>query len=108
MEQMPILHTIGAILFYFAKLLLIIAGIVAFYKYRNSGSVILLIGSIAIVLADIIGLLLIINAGKEGILEVAKYTGINSIISAVTYIVFASGLLLFIIQLKKQPIRKEF
>lgn len=108
MEGLPILNTIGGILLYFAKLVVLMASIIAFYKKRNTGSFLLLIGSIAIILADILGIFLIIYAGNTSVMEVVKYTGINSIISAITYIIFALGLLLFIIQIVKLPVQKDF
>lgn len=108
MEGLPILNTIGGILLYFAKLIVLITCIIAFFKQRNSGSILLLIGSVAIILADILGIFLIIYAGNTNAMEIVKYTGINSIISAITNIIFALGLLLFIIQIVKPPVRKDF
>jgi len=47
MEHISVLNIIGGILFYFAKFIVLI---IAYYKYRNSGS-------IAIIIIDITGLL---------------------------------------------------
>jgi len=54
MEHISALNIIGGILFYFAKLIVLI---IAYYKCWNSGSILLLTGSIAIVITDITGLL---------------------------------------------------
>lgn len=107
MVGLPILNVLGGILLYLAKVLPVIASGVAVYKNRNAGSILLMIGSLCIIAGDILGLFLISNAGRTGVEEVVKYTGINAIISAITYIIFSTGFLLYVISIRKPSIQEK-
>ncbi|MFK7812305.1 MAG: hypothetical protein AB8B59_07405 [Maribacter sp.] len=106
MEGIPVLNLIGSIILFLAKVLVVVASIIAFYKNKNIGGTLLMVGSLSILASDILGFFLIMNAGRTGPEEIVKYTGINSIISAITYFVFALGLIVYIINTRKSSANK--
>lgn len=106
-EGIPILNSIGSILFFLAKVLLIIAAGIALYKSKSKGALIMLIGAIAMLIADGLRIVLLTYAGTQSAEEVVKYVGINSIISGFTFLLFGMGLLLYVSKWVKTPSNKE-
>ncbi|QLG43879.1 hypothetical protein [Costertonia aggregata] len=102
MEELPILNITGGILFYIGKIIILIAVIIALYKMKNLGSILLFLGAVSMIISDIAGFILVYYAGTVSPEQIVKATSMNSIISAITYILFAVGLLLFIVKSTKR------
>lgn len=102
MEGLPVLNMIGGSFLFIAKLIILLASIIAVIKKKNLGSILMLIGILAILLSDIFGMVLLYYTGTLGTEQIITTTGVNSIISAITYIIFATGLLVFILKISKE------
>ena len=98
MEGLPLLNIIGGILMYVAKLLILIAAILAVIKNKNTGSILLLLGIVLLIIGDIVGMALLVNAGSQGPEQVVKITGVNAVIAALTNLLFAVGILTYVLQ----------
>ncbi|QCX00294.1 hypothetical protein FGM00_09290 [Aggregatimonas sangjinii] len=107
MEELPVLNIFGGILIYIAKFLIVIASILAVYKKKTTGSILLLIGAISILVGDVASTVLLFHAGRTGAEQVVKITGVNSLVAACTHLLFATGVLAYIVQTAKDKTKTE-
>ncbi len=102
MEDFPILYALATGLSFIVAILLCIAGIVCYAKFRSPQSMLLLVGGLLVFGShgfQFLGPLLAARAGSDTLI---RMTGITGIVSGFSYLVFALGLILFIISLKKK------
>lgn len=103
-EELPVLNTLGAVLTYSAKFIILIAAGIALHKNKNTTSLFLCISSLLIIVGDILSFVLIVTVGLNGTEEIIQINGINAMLSGFTYTLFAISLLLFILKSIKSSI----
>ncbi|NMH89475.1 hypothetical protein [Flavivirga algicola] len=94
---------IGTIFSGISHILLLIGSIIILNKQKTTASFLILLGAIFMILTSLIGILwpVLSQGNYEKVLEVQ---GIISIISGLSYFIFALGILLFAVQLIKKEL----
>ena len=109
MENYNYLYTLNNIIYTFASLCIIVAGITLFYKRRTLSTTLMLVGSIVAFLFTIGSLFISSYVGRYDTETFIKINAICSLIGGLAYVVFCGGLMLFAItDYKKDVPKNEF
>lgn len=99
--DLPVLQMVGSAITGLAYLLLLVGTVIVFVKRKDLGSGLLLAGSLASFICYIISYLGIIWASGAGVDTLLKAQGILSVISGLAYLIFAMGMVVLGLQLRK-------
>lgn len=95
---------VGGVLTALGKLILVLASGILFTKQRNLGTTLMFLGSVLSIVFSLGTLLLTTFSAQAGPESVIKANALGSLLMPLPYILFAIGLLLFVIkQVKKHP-----
>ncbi|MBR9853534.1 MAG: hypothetical protein GYB37_03005 [Algicola sp.] len=95
---------VGGVLTALGKLILVLASGILFTKQRNLGTTLMFLGSVLSIVFSLGTLLLTTFSAQAGQESVIKANALGSLLTPLPYILFAIGLLLFVIkQVKKHP-----
>ncbi len=97
MENLEIYFALGAILSAIGQLLFVLGCIILVIKQKNSGTILMLIGSILNILFSLGSYIWTIFAARQSAEAVAQSTVLQSIVGRIPFIVIAVGLLLYVV-----------
>ncbi|MCR9227653.1 MAG: hypothetical protein NXH90_09575 [Flavobacteriaceae bacterium] len=107
MENLQNYYVIGGALNTLGQLIIVIASIILLIKQRNIPVFLILLGSTLSILFSVGSVFWNMVSAQDGPESLARNAGIVNIVSQLPYLLFAIGLLLYIIMFVKKQIKKE-
>ncbi|MEW2922341.1 hypothetical protein AB1A65_12780 [Muricauda sp. ANG21] len=95
MENYEAYYMIGGGLNAIGKLIVVLATGILLSKQRNSGTLLMFLGSVLSIIFSVGTLLLTTFSAQNGAQSIVKVNALGSILNPLPYILFAIGLLLF-------------